>query len=135
MTSGCGARLHPVDAAIRGRQRFGEFQSSLGLARNILSARLKKLVENGIFQTVPESEGSAYNAYVLTEKGKQLGVILVALWQWGETHCFEPGELTRTMVDRESREPLAKLSLHTISGKSVPPNRYALAALGEAPST
>jgi DNA-binding HxlR family transcriptional regulator len=122
-----------VREAIRGRQRFGEFQTSLGLARNILSARLKKLVENGIFEMVPESEGSAYHAYVLTEKGEQLGVVLIALWQWGREHCFEPGEFSKTMVDRKSGEPLARLELQTTSGKRVRSRDYQLAPIVQRP--
>jgi DNA-binding HxlR family transcriptional regulator len=110
--------------AFRGKQRFGEFQKSLGLAKNILSARLKKLVEEGILRTTPESEGSAYNSYVLTEKGGKLGVVLVSLWQWGEDNCFESGELDRVMVDKNSNEPLAKLALHTEMGRVIGPRDY-----------
>ncbi len=118
--------------AFRGLQRFGEFQRSLGLAKNILSARLKKLVEEGILQAIPEREGSAYNSYVLTEKGGTLGVVLVALWQWGEGNCFEPGELDRVMVDRNSNEPLAKLALHTEKGRVIGPRDYKTIARNEA---
>ncbi|TCL64600.1 helix-turn-helix domain-containing protein [Rhizobium sp. BK251] len=105
--------------AFRGEKRFGEFQKNLGLARNILSARLKKLVDAGILRTEPESEGSAYNAYVLTEKGERLGVVLLSLWQWGEENCFSEGELDRVMVERHSKEPLARLSLSTQSGRAI----------------
>ncbi len=110
--------------AFRGKQRFGEFQKSLGLAKNILSARLKKLVEEDILQAIPEREGSAYNSYVLTDKGETLGVVLVALWQWGESNCFKPGELDRVMVDKYNSEPLAQLALHTETGRVIRPRDY-----------
>lgn len=117
-----------VRDAIRGNRRFGEFQAGLGLAKNILSVRLKKLVENGIMRTVPEYQGSSRNIYVLTEKGASLGVVLVALWQWGEKNCFSAGEFDRVVVDKDSGEPLAALALSTQTGRKVEPSNYATAA-------
>lgn len=110
--------------ALGGRQRFGEFQKSLGLAKNILSSRLKKLVEHGILMTVPEREGAPYNAYVLTTKGEQLGVVLVALWQWGERNCFPEDDLPWIMVDEHRGEPLARLTLRTRTGRPVGPGGF-----------
>lgn len=49
-------------------RRFGAFQSSLGIARNILTDRLRSLEEAGILQAVPASDGSAYQDYVLTPR-------------------------------------------------------------------
>lgn len=53
-----------------GRRRFSEFQKSLGLAKNILAARLRTLVASGILEMTPASDGSAYQEYVLTPKGR-----------------------------------------------------------------
>ena len=47
-----------------GRRRFGEFQKSLGLAKNILTVRLRALVDQGILKTAPASDGSAYQEYL-----------------------------------------------------------------------
>ena len=58
--------------AFMGCRRFGEFQRSLGLAKNILTVRLRDLVERGILATEPASDGSAYRDYVLTAKGRGL---------------------------------------------------------------
>ena len=58
-----------VRNALFGMRRFSDFQEDLGLAKNILSARLKKLVACGIMEQVPASDGSAYQEYVLTKKG------------------------------------------------------------------
>ena len=85
--------------AFFGRRRFGEFQKSLGLARNILAARLRKLVDHGVLKLVPASDGSAYQEYVLTEKGRGLDVVLIALRQWGESFLYEPGETCRAKQD------------------------------------
>jgi DNA-binding HxlR family transcriptional regulator len=117
--------------AFRGKQRFGEFQKSLGLAKNILSARLKKLVEQGILRAVPGIEGSAYKAYVLTEKGEKLCVVLIALWQWGEETCFQQGELQRMLVDKQTGKPLAKLELKAQDGRVLGPRDFHLAMRDE----
>ena len=71
------------DASL-GKRRFGEFQKSFGLAKNILTARLRALVDQGILKTAPASDGSAYQEYVLTPKGRGIFPILVALRQWSE---------------------------------------------------
>jgi DNA-binding HxlR family transcriptional regulator len=52
-------------------RRFSEFQKSLGVAKNILASRLKTLVEVGVFDVRPASDGSAYKEYVLTDKGRR----------------------------------------------------------------
>jgi DNA-binding HxlR family transcriptional regulator len=70
--------------ALLGRRRFGEFQKSLGLAKNILTTRLRTLVDRGILQLAPASDGSAYQEYVPTPKGRGIFPILVALRQWSE---------------------------------------------------
>src|SRR5690348_14196250 len=70
--------------ALLGRRRFGEFQKSLGLARNILTSRLRTLVDRGILGMAPASDGSAYQEYVPTPKGRGIFPILVALRQWSE---------------------------------------------------
>ena len=73
-----------VRDAFDGMRRFSDFQRSLGVARNILSDRLKKLVDAGILQTEAAAKGSAYQAYVLTPRGESLFPVVLALRQWGE---------------------------------------------------
>lgn len=107
--------------ALGGKRRFGEFQKSLGLAKNILSARLQKLVERGIFVTVPASDGTAYKEYVLTPRGEKLYIVIAALWQWGEEFCFAPGALTYDMVDKDTRKPLRPLELKARNGAVLGP--------------
>lgn len=102
--------------AFDGLTRFGEFQKSLGLAKNILSARLRNLVEHGIFETVPASDGSAYQEYVLTDKGRGLFPLLVALRQWGEDYFFDPDEAHVQLVDRKRGQPVRRLELRSQDG-------------------
>lgn len=108
-----------VRDAFHGRQRFNEFQKSLGLAKNILSSRLKKLVEEGILKVEPDKDAPSSHRYSLTRKGERLSVVLIALWQWGEDNCFEPGELKYAMVDRQGGKPVAKLQLTSRDGRAL----------------
>lgn len=55
-----------------GKRRFSELEKSLGLAKNVLSSRLQKLVSEGVLEIVPASDGSAYQEYSLTEKERNL---------------------------------------------------------------
>src|ERR1700744_2645252 len=80
-----------VRDAFRGLRRFSAFQKSLGLARNILTVRLRGLVADGIMQPVPAADGSAYHDYVLTPKGRDLLPVLLALRLWGMTHFPDGG--------------------------------------------
>ena len=111
-----------VRDALDGLRRFGEFQSNLGLAKNILSSRLKNLVDHGILQTVPASDGSAYKEYVLTEKGLGLFPVLVALRQWGEDHFFQSGESHVRLVDVRSGKPVRRLELRSQDGRLLGPS-------------
>jgi DNA-binding HxlR family transcriptional regulator len=79
-----------VRDAFLGLRRFGEFQKSLGLAKNILAARLRALVERDIFTLAPAADGSPYQEYVLTEKGLALRPVLDALRAWGDAYCPAP---------------------------------------------
>ena len=110
-----------VRDAFDGVRRFGEFQRSLGLARNILAARLRNLVEHGILEYAPASDGSAYQEYTLTRKGRALFPVIVALRQWGEEHCFAPGERHVRLVDRQSGRPVRRLELRAEDGRLLSP--------------
>ncbi|WP_262312080.1 helix-turn-helix domain-containing protein [Acidiphilium sp. AL] len=106
-----------VRDAFAGKRRFGEFQKSLGLAKNILAARLRNLLAHGILEAVPASDGSAYQNYVLTQKGHDLFPVLIALWQWGETYFFESGESCPPLIDRRDGLPVRPLELRAEDGR------------------
>ena len=110
-----------VRDAFDGSRRFGEFQRSLGVAKNILSARLRALVDNGILEVVPAADGSPYNDYVLTAKGEALFPVIVALRQWGEAFSFAPGEPHSELLDRRDGQPLRPLEIHAADGRQLTP--------------
>jgi DNA-binding HxlR family transcriptional regulator len=103
--------------ALLGISRFSEFQKSLGLARNILTVRLRALVEHGILKTAPASDGSAYQEYLLTPKGRGVFPVLVALRQWSEEFSFAPGACATLLVDRDQGRPVRKLELRARDGR------------------
>jgi DNA-binding HxlR family transcriptional regulator len=103
--------------ALLGRRRFGEFQKSLGLAKNILTVRLRMLVDRGILETAPASDGSAYQEYLPTKKARGVFPILVALRQWTEEFDERPDEIESVLVDREKGKPVRKLELYSQDGR------------------
>lgn len=110
-----------VRDALRGIKRFGEFQKSLGIAKNMLTTRLKLLVDEGILRLQPASNGSAWQEYVLTDKGRALQRVLVALSQWGNEFLFADNECGTVLVDTEQRKPLRKLALIADDGRELTP--------------
>ena len=103
--------------AFLGKRRFGEFQKSLGMAKNILASRLRTLVEDGILATAPAADGSAYLEYVLTAKGRGIFPVLVALRQWDEEFDDRPEEIATALVDRETGQTVRKLELRSQDGR------------------
>ncbi|MDP9939179.1 winged helix-turn-helix transcriptional regulator [Ectopseudomonas alcaliphila] len=102
-------------------RRFGAFQASLGIARNILADRLRSLEDAGILQAVPASDGSAYQDYVLTPRGESLFPVIVALRQWGEGHLYARGEAHSTLMERATGKPVQRLMLEGRNGKPLSP--------------
>jgi len=93
-----------VREAFWGTRRFGDFESRLGIARNILTARLAKLTEHGILQRVPGQDGSKYHEYELTEKGQALAPVLIALSLWGSKWVNGREVTTQDILDRTREE-------------------------------
>ena len=105
--------------AFDGIRRFSHFQRDLGIAKNILAARLRDLVDAGVLRVEPAPGGGAYQEYVLTEKGEELFDLLVSLRQWGQDHAFAPGEQHSVLVDKETGRSLPRLSYTTPDGHQI----------------
>lgn len=102
-------------------QHFEEFQSTLGIARNILSNRLVRLVEHGILAREPDPADRRRVAYKLTEKGRDLMPVLIALRQWGERWICS-GQSNLVLVDKRTRRPVAPLVVRAIDGRILAPD-------------
>ncbi|MGW2464970.1 winged helix-turn-helix transcriptional regulator [Streptomyces sp. NPDC001761] len=84
--------------AMDGARSFTEFQRRTGVARNILSDRLRRLIAHGVLAQETAPSGRRLQ-YVLTDAGRDLFPVLLTMRQWGERHAFEPGEPRSTLVD------------------------------------
>jgi DNA-binding HxlR family transcriptional regulator len=108
---------------MQGLRRFGEIQENLGLARNILAARLKKLVEEEIVEKVPASDGSAYQEYVLTSRGRGLYKVVIALREWGEENFPASGRVPcYDLVDDRRGDPIQPIEVRASDGRVLGPN-------------
>ncbi|GII60829.1 transcriptional regulator [Sphaerisporangium krabiense] len=96
-----------VRDAMDGARAFTDFQQRTGIARNILTDRLRRLVERGILDRQAAPSGRR-RLYTLTPAGRDLFTVIVALRQWGERHAFAPGETHSVLVDGLGL-PLAQL--------------------------
>ncbi|VIO73364.1 winged helix-turn-helix transcriptional regulator [Bradyrhizobium ivorense] len=105
-----------VRDAFDGLRRFGDFQKNLGIAKGMLTARLRKLVELGVLEQVAASDGSAYQEYALTKKGHALFPVVVSLRQWGEANLFARGEPHSVLVDAQG-ERVGQLVLPSKAGR------------------
>src|SRR3546814_16542869 len=93
-----------------GLHHFEEFQSTLGIARNILPNRLTRLVENDILQREPDPSDRRKVAYTLTPKGRELLPVLIALRQWGEP--WVSGVTSHpVLVERPGSRPVGPIAL------------------------
>ncbi|HEX8626155.1 MAG TPA: helix-turn-helix domain-containing protein [Allosphingosinicella sp.] len=104
--------------AFNGLRHFEEFQTNLGIARNILSNRLGRLVEHGILRRDPDPADRRKVTYRLTEKGRDLLPVLLSLRQWGERwisgHPSNP-----VLVDRYTRKPIAPMTVQSADGREL----------------
>ncbi|MDQ2877652.1 MAG: helix-turn-helix transcriptional regulator [Pseudomonadota bacterium] len=103
-------------AAFNGLHHFEEYQSELGIARNILANRLGRLVEHGILTRTAMPEDRRKIQYELTEKGIALLPTMLALRQWGER--WETGApATPVLVDARDRRPIAPIAVRAWDGR------------------
>lgn len=110
-----------IREAFLGTRRFEEFQGRLGIARNILATRLKKLCANEILDRVPVKEGAKRHEYILTNKGKDMMPLLVALTQWGDKWVFGDNNEPVIFLDREHEEPISRVLVCSARGDSLRP--------------
>jgi DNA-binding HxlR family transcriptional regulator len=91
--------------AFLGARRFDDYQSRLGIARNLLTDRLRALVEHGILERRPYQEHPPRHEYRLTRKGRDLYPLLVALMQWGDRYGENPDGPPAVLVHEPCGHP------------------------------
>ena len=101
--------------AFNGLQHFEQFQAGLGIARNILSDRLAKLVAGGILERAPDPGDRRRIVYSLTLKGEELLPALIAIRQWGE--AWGHGEPDIVLADNRDGLPVRKICVQAHDGR------------------
>ncbi|RZV50796.1 MAG: transcriptional regulator [Sphingomonadaceae bacterium] len=103
--------------AFNGLQHFEQFQAGLGIARNILSDRLTKMVDGGVLARNPDPDDRRKVVYSLTEKGMALLPVVVALRQWGED--WGHGPPTIILADSRDGKPIRRIKLMSHDGREL----------------
>ena len=115
--------------AFAGKTRFDEFQTSLGIAPNMLTRRLASLVDAGMLERRPYSERPLRHEYLLTERGREFRTVLLAMLDFGHRHFAIEGGGTRIvdaktgataeamLVDRRSGKPLVEPDYKIVRGR------------------
>ncbi|MFE9445116.1 winged helix-turn-helix transcriptional regulator [Streptomyces sp. NPDC006602] len=98
-----------IREAMLGRSHFSEFRRRLGVASDVLSARLSELVAAGIFEAVDYQRPGdrTRKRYVLTDAGHELMPVLGAMGKWGNVHMARPQGSAYRFVDTVTGEPVA----------------------------
>lgn len=104
--------------AMAGILHFEEFQSVLGIARNILANRLARLVENGIMVRQPMQCDRRKVEYRLTAKGQELAPVMVALRQWGERWGCRP-QTCQVLADSRDHQPIRRMTIQSHDGRDL----------------
>ena len=103
--------------ALNGLKHFEEFQAGLGIARNILSDRLSKLVAGGILERAPDPEDGRRVIYSLSSKGEGLLPVVLALRQWAEQWGY--GRMKVVLADSRDRKPVRKICVLSHDGREL----------------
>jgi DNA-binding HxlR family transcriptional regulator len=104
--------------AFFGTRRFEDFQQYLGIARNILTTRLRKLCDGGLLQRVPIKEGAKRHEYKLTAMGRDLYPTLIALTQWGDRWLHLDGAPVK-FIDHATGEEIDDVAILSKQGKEL----------------
>ncbi|MBB4908235.1 winged helix-turn-helix transcriptional regulator [Actinophytocola algeriensis] len=110
-----------------GYRRFDEFQANIGLSSSMLTSRLKSLVERGILERRPYQERPVRYEYVLTELGRSLRPVLVALAAWRNAQ-LAPDERAMVLVDTRTGREAEPVVVDSVSGEPVDGPHFAFAA-------
>jgi DNA-binding HxlR family transcriptional regulator len=89
-----------IREAFSGVHRFGQLQRNLGIARNVLSDRLSKLVEHGLLKRVRYRTEPDWFEYRLTERGLDLYPAILTFFRWVDVHFGDPSRLAMSLRHR-----------------------------------
>lgn len=103
--------------AFLGRRRFEEFQSALDAPRAVLTARLKRLCEEGMLERVEYQSNPPRHEYRLTRKGLEFWSVLAAMWRWGSDWLWPDGDGPPLVLrDRETGAVITPIVVDEATG-------------------
>ncbi|MCS5518394.1 transcriptional regulator [Curtobacterium sp. MCLR17_039] len=125
-----------VRDAVGGSTRFSQFQQSLGIPREVLTARLASLVDGGVLErTTYKPEGArAREEYVLTDAGRDLSLVLLALGGWADRHRPSERASDLRFVDAETGEAVEAAAVTVDAQQRIPTARLR-AVMEDAPAS
>jgi DNA-binding HxlR family transcriptional regulator len=100
-----------VREAFMGTRRFADFQTNLGISKNILGNRLRRLVAGGVLAREDAGRHGTRYEYVLSPRGKDLAALMTALRQWGDRWIFGAGREPLLVCDRRTGRPIPRLRI------------------------
>ncbi|MGJ3192040.1 winged helix-turn-helix transcriptional regulator [Paenarthrobacter sp. FR1] len=118
--------------SLDGKRRFSEFEKSLGVAKNILSDRLRLLVDRGVLTRTPNDRGTR-SEYQLTRAGLDLFTLILSLRQWGERNAFGTDERHSILVEPATGDPVPQLRPLDQDGNELGPQETLLIRVSHHP--
>ncbi len=106
-----------VREAFFGTRRFADFESRLGIAKNVLTHRLSLLTGRGVLERVDVGQHGTRFEYVLTPMGKDLATVMTALRQWGDRWIFGRGKEPLIAIDRRTGRPIPRVRILDEAGQ------------------
>ncbi|WP_395305607.1 winged helix-turn-helix transcriptional regulator [Enterobacter sp. ECC-019] len=111
--------------AFAGFTRFDEFQKSSNVAPNILSRRLKALVDDGLLEKICYSSTPPRYEYLLTQSGRDFRMVLLALAEWGNRN-FAPEGRQMQLVESETQRHVEPILVDKATGEEIIPDKYTM---------
>lgn len=113
--------------AFLGRRRFDEFQSALDVPRAVLTARLRRLCDEGMLERRRYQEHPLRHEYRLTDKGRDFWGVLAAMWRWGSDHLWDDDPVPVVLRDRETGALVRPLVVDETTGRPLDPRQLRVA--------
>jgi DNA-binding HxlR family transcriptional regulator len=115
--------------AFSGRRRFEEFRAAIGIPPAVLTARLERLVDEGLLERVRYEDRPPRDEYRLTEKGLAFWDVLAAMWRWGVDWCFDRHDPpTLMLTDRDTRAEVRPVVVDERTGRRLDVRRLRVRA-------
>ena len=108
-----------VREALHGASRFTDFRANTGIAKNLLTNRLNRMVDSGILEKRDVGTSGTRHEYHLSSKGRALAPIMAAVTQWGNEWVYGKGKEPIKLIDRKTGNSIAPLAPQDCDGNQI----------------